>query len=152
MSNDLDKMLESKGSYNMPDIVSFSLVFFKRYEIDCKVNLSFRKMIEIMYELGKKLGIEHPIIRMFSDYLSEKDPQQQIKKMEKLKEYIEQQLEEIPKKKYELAYISWWRDSGLIIKKNGCVEEGKEKDILTEYIYNFIAPKRYGKLMNYLIK
>jgi len=43
MSNDLDKMLESRGSSNMPDIVPFSLVFFKRYEIDCKVNLSFRK-------------------------------------------------------------------------------------------------------------
>jgi hypothetical protein len=147
MSDNLDKRLknqENRGSlkYSVPNIIGYLFNVYKGYEYRCNADgynlkLSFIEEIEITYKLLTKLKIEHPIIKVLSDFLLEKDPKQQIKKIDNVKEYLKQQIKEIEDKDYPVVYLIAWLDALAFIKKYGCTE----KDKLLEFLYECIKPK-----------
>ena len=130
MSDDLDEIIKNavpnstRVEYKIPNIIAYIIAFTKTYEEYCNTSLP---LIEIMDKVGEKLGIVYPFNGKFSSYLLEEPvlseirlmPAEQINKLLKLAEY-------------NVSLIIEYYHEG------ECIEKGKEKDILSEYLYKFI--------------
>jgi len=84
-------------------------------------------LTEIIDKVGEKLGIGHPLTGKLSDYL--------------LEEPILNEIAYMPAAQRELLRMLAAGYVLLVIKdynKGKCIEKGKEKDILPEYLYKFI--------------
>lgn len=130
MSDDLDEIIKNavpnstRVEYKIPNIIAYIIAFTKTYEEYCNTSLP---LIEIMDKVGEKLGIVYPFNGKFSDYL--------------LEESILNEIRHIPAGYRELLRMLAEGYVLLIIKdyhEGECIEKGKEKDILSEYLYKFI--------------
>jgi len=130
MSGDLDKRIENAVSnntrvtYKISNIIIYIIAFTEIYAKYCHTS---PPLIEIMNKVGEKLGIVYSSDGKFLGYVLDK--------------HILNEIRDIPagqmKQLWTLA-----EDHVLSVIKDyhegKCIEKGKEKDILSEYLYKFI--------------
>ncbi|EOD42543.1 Uncharacterized protein Nst1_273 [Candidatus Nanobsidianus stetteri] len=137
MSDNLDERIKNAASNNMrveykiPNIITYVIAFTKTYEEYCHTSLP---ELEIIDKVGEKLGIAHPFTGKLSSYLLEEPILNEIEHMSE----VQRELLRMLAAGYVLSVIEDYNEGK-------CIEKGKEKDILSEYLYKFIKSEIISK-------